>query len=125
MSTPPVPPPPRPLAPCSFVASPFFVLPSSSAAVTNFFPSVVGTLGYSRNITYCLTAPPYLLCIAVILLNGLHSDKTQERYLHIVCPLFVTLIANIIAVSTLNTAGRYVAMMLMPGSFYASSIVTL
>jgi hypothetical protein len=27
-----------------------------AAAVNNFFPSVVSTLGYSRNITYCLTA---------------------------------------------------------------------
>lgn len=61
----------------------------------------------------------------MILINGLHSDYTQERYLHIAVPLCVTVIANIIAVSTLNTAGRYVAMMLMPCSFYSSSIVTL
>lgn len=61
----------------------------------------------------------------MILINGLHSDKKQERYLHIVVPLVFTMLANIIAVSTLNTAARYVAMMLMPCSFYSSSIVTL
>ncbi|CED83319.1 Permease of the major facilitator superfamily [Phaffia rhodozyma] len=96
-----------------------------AAAVTNFFPSVVATLKYSRNITYCLTAPPYLLCVVCIMINGWHSDKTQERFLHIVCPLMLTMLANIIAVSTLNTAARYVAMMMMPASFYSSSIVTL
>ncbi len=34
------------------------------AAVTNFFPSVVGTLGYSRNITYLLTAREWSKCTA-------------------------------------------------------------
>lgn len=77
-----------------------------AAAVTNFFPSVVATLGYSRNKTYGLTAPPYVLCVIAMLCNGFHSDKKQERYLHIVCPLVITLVANIIAVSTLNTAAR-------------------
>ncbi|KAK5057806.1 hypothetical protein LTR84_011807 [Exophiala bonariae] len=96
-----------------------------SAAVTNFFPSVVGGLGYSRNKTYGLTAPPFMLCVICMLINGFHSDRTQERYLHIVCPLAITVVANIIAVSTLNVAGRYVAMMLMPASFYSASIVVL
>ncbi|KAL1983241.1 hypothetical protein VTN96DRAFT_339 [Rasamsonia emersonii] len=96
-----------------------------AAAVTNWFPSVVATLGYSRNTTYVLTAPPYLLCVVAMMINGFHSDIKRERFLHIACPLVITLVANIIAVSSLNTAARYVAMMLMPGSFYASSIVIL
>ncbi|KAE8150843.1 major facilitator superfamily domain-containing protein [Aspergillus avenaceus] len=95
------------------------------AAVTNFFPSVVATLGYSRNTTYGLTAPPYLLSVIAMIINGFHSDKKQERYLHILCPMIVCLVANIIAVSTLNTAARYVAMMLMPGSFYSASTILL
>ncbi|KAF8896934.1 putative pantothenate transporter [Mucidula mucida] len=96
-----------------------------AAAVVSFFPSVVSTLGYSRNITYVLTAPPYLLCVVIMIVNGFHSDKTQERYLHIVIPLVFTIVANIIALSTLNTAARYVAMMLMPGSFYGATAVIL
>ncbi|KAE8363427.1 major facilitator superfamily domain-containing protein [Aspergillus caelatus] len=95
------------------------------AAVTNFFPSVVATLGYSRNTTYGLTAPPYVLSVVAMIINGFHSDKKQERYLHIICPMIVCLVANIIAVSTLNTAARYVAMMLMPGSFYSASTILL
>jgi MFS family permease len=94
-------------------------------AVVNFFPSVVSTLGYSRNLSLILTAPPYLLCVVCMLINGWHSDKKQERYLHIVLPLSITLVAMVIAVSTLSTGARYAAMMLMPASFYSAAIVIL
>lgn len=94
-------------------------------AVVNFFPSVVGGLGFDRNLTYALTAPPFLLCVVCMLINGWHSDRTQERYLHIVVPLCITLVANIIAVSTLSIAARYVAMMLLPTSFYSAAVVIL
>ncbi|KAL2837604.1 major facilitator superfamily domain-containing protein [Aspergillus pseudodeflectus] len=96
-----------------------------AAAVSNFFPSVVATLGYGRNETYALTAPPYILCVIAMVINGFHSDRKQERYWHIVCPMIICLAANIIAVATLNTAARYVAMMLMPGSFYAAATVVI
>ncbi|KAF4435204.1 nicotinamide mononucleotide permease [Fusarium austroafricanum] len=94
-------------------------------AVANFFPSVVSGLGYSRNLTYVLTAPPFLLCVVAMLVNGFHSDRIQERTFHIIGGLTITAVANVIAVSTTNTAARYVAMMLLPASFYASAIVTL
>ncbi|KAJ5042975.1 uncharacterized protein L3040_004365 [Drepanopeziza brunnea f. sp. 'multigermtubi'] len=96
-----------------------------AAAVSNFFPSVVATLGYDRTTTYGLTAPPYILSVISMLCIGFHSDKKQERYLHIVLPLCVTLVANIIAVSTLSTGARYTAMMLMPASFYSATAVVL
>lgn len=98
---------------------------STTASVTNFFPSVVATLGYSRTITYVLTAPPFLLSVVTMLLTGFHSDRKTERYWHIVCPLAITVVANIIVLSTLNTAARYVAMMLMPTSFFAAYVVAL
>ncbi|KAF4879213.1 putative transporter [Colletotrichum siamense] len=97
----------------------------TSAGVTNFFPPVVATLGYSRTVTYALTAPPFVLCCATMLANGFHSDRAGERYWHVVAPLGVTLAANVIAVSTLNVGARYTAMMLMPASFYAGSTVLL
>lgn len=94
-----------------------------AAGVTNFFPIVVGTLGYSRTVTLALTAPPFILCCIVMMINGFHSDKVLERYYHLAIPLVVTLAANIIAMTTLNTAARYTAMMLMPASFYAATTV--
>lgn len=94
-------------------------------AVVNFFPSVVGGLGYSRNTTLALTAPPFILCVICMLINGFHSDRKHERFLHIVVPLLITLVANVIAVSTLNIAARYVAMMLLPASFYSAAIIII
>lgn len=96
-----------------------------SAAVTNFFPSVVATLGFDRSTTYALTAPPYILAVFVMTAVGFHSDKKQERYLHIVIPLAVTVAANIVAVSTTNTGARYFAMMLLPCSMYSGSTIVL
>lgn len=97
-----------------------------ASAVTNFFPIVISQMGFkSRTISLALTAPPYLLCVIVISIVGWHSDKVQERTFHVVCAFTVTIIANVIAVATTNTAARYVAMMLMPASFYSSSIVIL
>jgi hypothetical protein len=138
-----------------------------AAAVNNFFPSVVSTLGYSRNITYCLTArkygadtliydlryldaPTMMSSFRVVRLchhperyalgqdpggepqrdrrlTFLNTDRCSitsivlhnQRYLHIACPLVITVVANILAVATTKTAPRYVAMMLMPASFYA------
>lgn len=75
--------------------------------------------------TYLLTAPPFVLCVICMLANGFHSDRTQERFYHIIGALFITLAASVIAVSTTNIAARYVAMMLLPASFYGSAVVTL
>lgn len=97
----------------------------TSAGVTNFFPPVVSTLGYDRAVTLALTAPPFILCCITMLVIGFHSDRVGERYWHISLPLVITLTANIIAVSTLNTAARYTAMMLMPPSFYGATVVLL
>lgn len=96
-----------------------------AAAVTNFFPIVVRDLGFNRTITLCITAPPYLLCIVVINAVGWSSDRKKERTWHVICPMLVCILANIIALSTLNIGARYFAMMLMPGSFYSATIVLL
>ena len=94
-----------------------------SAGVTNLFQPVVATLGYSRTITYALSAPPFILCCFAMMVTGFHSDKIGERFYHIVLPLGITIAANVIAVATLNTAARYTAMMLMPASFYSATTV--
>jgi len=98
---------------------------TSSASVTNFFPTVVATLGYNKINTLLLTAPPYILAFITASFNAWHADKTGERFFHIVLPLCVSLVAFILAAATKATAPRYVAMMLMPASFYMSFVVTL
>ncbi|WWC91810.1 uncharacterized protein L201_006757 [Kwoniella dendrophila CBS 6074] len=96
-----------------------------AASVTNFFPVVVNTLGFNRTITLAITCPPYVLCCAAVIINGWHSDKKNERTLHIICPFIFTVLGNVIAVATTNTAARYFAMCILPSSFYSASIVIL
>ncbi|KAF3940076.1 hypothetical protein ABW19_dt0200075 [Dactylella cylindrospora] len=62
----------------------------ASGSITNFFPIVVGTLGYDRIETLLLTTPPYALATIVVLTNAWHADRKGERYLHIIIPLSVS-----------------------------------
>ncbi|OAL04783.1 MFS general substrate transporter [Phaeosphaeriaceae sp. SRC1lsM3a] len=97
----------------------------SSASVTNFFPTVVKTLGYDNIHTLLLTAPPYVLAVITTYVNAWHADRTGERFLHIVLPLCVAVFAFILAAATKSTAPRYVAMMLMVPGVYTGYVVCL
>ena len=46
-----------------------------------------------------------------------HSDKTQERTLHIALPYLLGIVGFIIAIATQNTAARYVSLFLMAQSY--------
>ena len=39
-----------------------------------------------------------------------HSDKTGERFWHIVLPVVGGIVGFVIAISTMNTAARYVSL---------------
>ncbi|KAM0746152.1 retrograde regulation protein 2 [Meredithblackwellia eburnea MCA 4105] len=93
-------------------------------SVNNFFPSVVATLGYSRNITYLLVAPPYVLGCLVMLTNSWHSDRTHERSFHVAIPFVFAAIACAIAISTTHIGPRYFAMMILPASYYGAQNVS-
>jgi hypothetical protein len=97
----------------------------SAGSVTNFFPTVVATLGYNTIQSLLLTAPPYVLCVITTFANAWHADKTGERYLHITLPLCVSMISFIIAACTTAIAPRYLAMMLMVPSLYMSFVIIL
>lgn len=97
----------------------------ASGSVTNFFPTVVSTLGYNSVNTLLLTAPPYVLAVIATYLNALHADRTGERWLHISIPLGLSVVAFIIAATTSSIAPRYVAMMLMVPSIYCGFTVAL
>ncbi len=42
-----------------------------------------------------------------------HSDKTGERFWHITIPFLVGIVGFVIALSTMNTAARYVSLFMM------------
>ncbi len=97
----------------------------AAGTVTNLFPTVVATLGYSSVISLLLTVPPYALAVITSFLNAWHADKTGERYFHITLPLYFAVIAFIIAASTTAVGPRYFAMMLMPAGVYTGYVVAL
>ncbi|KAL1837889.1 hypothetical protein VTJ49DRAFT_3293 [Mycothermus thermophilus] len=105
----------------------------SSGTVTNFFPTVVNSIQgqlsdqnrQSNVITLLLTSPPYVLAVAATYLNATHADKTGERYWHITIPMWVAVVAYIIAATTTHIAPRYLSMMLMPPAVYSGFVVAL
>src|SRR5271167_3080659 len=50
-----------------------------SGSVTNFFPTVVQTLGYGKIESLLLTAPPYVLGVICTFTNAWHAGRTGER----------------------------------------------
>lgn len=96
---------------------------NAAAGVTNFFPSVVKTLGFGSITTLLLTSPPYWLGVFLVPLHAWHADRSGERYLHIVLPLLVSILAFVLAAAATTTAAKYVAMMLMPVSFYSAIVI--
>ncbi|KAK4569459.1 hypothetical protein LTR86_003222 [Recurvomyces mirabilis] len=93
---------------------------NTAAAFTNFFPTIVKTLGYGTSKTLLLSAPPYVFAAILGICNSFHSDRTRERYLHVVWPQIFCSIGFIISAVTLKTAARYTStfmMMSIYGSF--------
>lgn len=76
----------------------FIVLQMSlitAQSFTNFFPSIVGTLGYNTTITLLLTAPPYLLAFITSLGISFHAAHKHERGWHIAIPMMFALLGNL------------------------------
>jgi hypothetical protein len=98
---------------------------TSSGTVTNFFPTVVKTLGYNNIQTLLLTTPPFILGTIIILTNAWHADRTGERWLHVSIGPCIACIAYIVAMAADGTGPRYFAMMLMFGATYSGYVVGL
>ncbi|KAG5949263.1 hypothetical protein E4U60_006854 [Claviceps pazoutovae] len=97
----------------------------SAASVTNFFPTVVATLGYSNVITLVLTAPPYVLGLITMFATAWHADRTGERFYHVTIPLCLAMATFIVSASTTNTGARYAAIMLMIPGIYSGFTTAL
>jgi multisubunit Na+/H+ antiporter MnhG subunit len=88
------------------------------------FHSVVRTLGFNRTITLVLTCPPFLFAGAAGIFTGWSSGRMHERTWHITIGLLVAVVGFVIAASTLNTAGRYIACFIFPmGAYSVNSVI--
>ncbi|KAJ6005846.1 hypothetical protein N7451_003790 [Penicillium sp. IBT 35674x] len=92
---------------------------NTSACFTNFFPTIVATLGYGTTETLLLSAPPYIFAAILSVINSFHSDRVSERWLHVLWPQVFSSIGFIISAVTLNVAARYISTFMMM-SIYAS-----
>ena len=52
---------------------------TASSNYKNFFPTIVGTMGFSRNVTLALTCPPYIIAGAVAIVYSWNSGRMNER----------------------------------------------
>ncbi|KAG2366175.1 hypothetical protein BDR07DRAFT_1470185 [Suillus spraguei] len=73
---------------------------SASLSFENFFPTLSATMSYNATIS-------------------LHSDVTGDRFWHIAGPLLVGVVGFMTAMSTMNTAVRYLSLFLMTQSSVA------
>jgi hypothetical protein len=84
----------------------------------------VETLGFNRTITLVLTCPPYLIAGAITILVSWSSGKFNERTWHITISKSVATIGFVAAAATLNTAGRYVSMVIFTiGTYGVNSLI--
>lgn len=97
----------------------------SACSFNNFFPTVVGSLGFDTTLTLLLTCPPYLVSGFFGYLVGWTSGRLNERTWHITLSMGAALVGYVISCATMNTAARYVACFLFASGAYAVNSVIL
>ncbi|GKT56000.1 vitamin H transporter [Colletotrichum tofieldiae] len=91
----------------------------SACSFNNFFPTVVGSLGFNDTITLVLTCPPYLISGIFGYFVGISSGKYNERTWHITVCMSMAIVGFVISCATLNTPARYVSCFLFASGAYA------
>ncbi|EIW80619.1 MFS general substrate transporter [Coniophora puteana RWD-64-598 SS2] len=73
----------------------------------NFFPTLVGTLGFSTTTTLLLCAPPWIVAGFLSVGNAWIADKRGDRFWSLAIWWWICTIGYIIGLSTMSTGGRY------------------
>ncbi|KAJ5428950.1 hypothetical protein N7445_010404 [Penicillium cf. griseofulvum] len=89
-----------------------------------FFPTIVQTLGYGNVETLLITAPVWVATFLISLLVTWTSGRTNDRSLHIICLMMISVVGGVVATVTTNIGARFFAMFLMPmGAVSAYQII--
>ncbi|KAK7206967.1 major facilitator superfamily domain-containing protein [Myxozyma melibiosi] len=89
-----------------------------------FLPTIVNSLGFGHIESLLLTAPVWFLTFIVSLVATYTSGRFNDRSIHIVVLMGISLFGNVLVVATLNTAARFVGMFFLPmGAFTAYEII--
>jgi hypothetical protein len=75
-----------------------------------FFPSIVSTLEYSNIETLLITAPVWIATFLVSLVVTWTSGKTNDRSIHIMCLMTVSIAGCIICTASTNIGARFLGM---------------
>lgn len=106
------------------IVSPSPKPPTSTKTDIFQFPTVVETLGFTRDITLVLTCPPYLIACVFTIFVSWSSGKLNERTWHITASKALAAIGFIVCASTLNMAGRYMSMIVFAiGTYAVNSLI--
>ncbi|KAB2571368.1 putative mfs transporter protein [Lasiodiplodia theobromae] len=97
----------------------------SANGFKNFLPTVVKTLGFDTTVTLVLTCPPYIVAGIVSILVSHSSGRFNERTWHTTVSKLIACAGFAIGVGTLNTAARYVGIMLFVGATYGVNNIIL
>ncbi|KAI9929534.1 hypothetical protein ASPWEDRAFT_51911 [Aspergillus wentii DTO 134E9] len=105
----------------------FILLQHTSLLSQNFqyfFPTIVQTLGYGNIETLLITAPVWIVTFLVSLVVTWTSGRSNDRGLHIIALMIVSVVGCIICTATTNIGARFFAMFLMPmGAVSAYQII--
>eukprot|EP01124_Arcella_intermedia_P016233 TRINITY_DN22833_c0_g1_i1.p1 TRINITY_DN22833_c0_g1~~TRINITY_DN22833_c0_g1_i1.p1 ORF type:complete len:458 (-),score=104.96 TRINITY_DN22833_c0_g1_i1:66-1439(-) len=69
-----------------FLAISYLLTSCSNNAVSSYLPTIIFQFGFSPILSNLLTVPIQFSAWISVILNGYHSDKTRERYLHLLLP---------------------------------------
>lgn len=108
-----------------WVLIPMYHFHMAASNFKNFFPTIVETLGFSRNVTLALVCPPYLVSGAIAILWALSSGHFNERVWHITVSKVIAVFGFVLACSTLNVGARYFAMCAFATGVYACNSVII
>ncbi|KXH41133.1 hypothetical protein CSIM01_03339 [Colletotrichum simmondsii] len=97
----------------------------SASGYKNFFPTIVETLGFGRNVTLALTCPPYIISGIATIAWAASSSHFNERVWHITIAKTVAVFGFVLACSTLNVGARYFAMCAFASGVYACNSIIL
>ena len=97
----------------------------SACGFNNFFPTVVGSLGFNSTITLVLTCPPFLVSGIFGYLWAMSSGRLNERTWHITIGMAIAIVGFVISCATLNTAARYISCFLFASGAYSVNSMIL
>jgi MFS family permease len=90
------------------------MLSQTQGSIANYFPTLVGSLNFSKTISLLLTAPPYILAGVVYYGIMFYSDRKNTVYPIILICIAISIVMYIIPMATLNVGARYFSMMILP-----------